>query len=855
MPAIALAWTVAAAALSPPPDLPGPFHVGHRALVVVDVSRGRSIPVDAWYPVDAADAQGARASYTDAAFGPEAAFESAVAYADVVASAAGPFPLVVFSHGSPNPGYPCAVLFYAATLEHLASHGFVIFAPTHPGDSAPDLYAGTLMAIHDALRARPRDVSFVIDRALTMNADPQAPFFERIDPARIGVSGHSFGGFTSLAVASGYEDYAADSRVRAVLPCGPSSDLLEARKLSSLTVPTLLLDGLGALAVQGRTWSLLQADPGHLALVRDANHFSFLASFCSFYETLESRGGPQWLLDDLAGQRDAVCLGAGVIPIEQCTRLTNLYTTAFFKRHLLGDTSYDIFLTQAYAAANEPSVVYATRAQPDLNGNGVPDPADIASGSSPDADQDGVPDECRAEVLFVNAAATGANTGLAWTDAFRDLQDALRVAESSPLHAASEIRVAGGVYRPDQGTLDRDRSFFVPARVAVLGGYVGDEAHPDERDPVAHPTVLTGDLLGDDGPAFARRSDNARHVVRAQALDGGTVLDGFVIRAGESDGGDGQPDGGGLLVRFGAHATITRCTIEDCRAAGRGGGVFTGYWSSPMLDRIVVRGNRGLDGGGMVLQDFDSHARVTNGLFTDNAAAGAAPDGAGGGVLTSWSAEPEFLNCAFHDNHASVVGGAAAASLLGAPRFINTIMWGNDAPLGPQIGAAHDPSFDAPVTFSARHAILEGGPGAVFIEPGDALVLGPNVLTTDPRWADAAGSDFTLQPGSPAIDAGDSLALPSGLTLDLAGSPRRADDPDVADTGTGWPPIDIGPLELASASGCPADFNGDTSVDDFDYFDFLNAFSLSQAEGDINGDTSVDDFDYFDFLSAFFGGC
>ncbi|MBL8765349.1 MAG: hypothetical protein JNM07_13890 [Phycisphaerae bacterium] len=54
---------------------------------------------------------------------------------------------------------------------------------------------------------------------------------------------------------------------------------------------------------------------------------------------------------------------------------------------------------------------------------------------------------------------------------------------------------------------------------------------------------------------------------------------------------------------------------------------------------------------------------------------------------------------------------------------------------------------------------------------------------------------------------------------------------------------------------CAADVNCDGSIDDFDYFDFLNAFFADSMAADFNGDTSVDDFDYFDFLNAFFGGC
>ncbi|MBL8763460.1 MAG: hypothetical protein JNM07_04240 [Phycisphaerae bacterium] len=54
---------------------------------------------------------------------------------------------------------------------------------------------------------------------------------------------------------------------------------------------------------------------------------------------------------------------------------------------------------------------------------------------------------------------------------------------------------------------------------------------------------------------------------------------------------------------------------------------------------------------------------------------------------------------------------------------------------------------------------------------------------------------------------------------------------------------------------CPADFNCDGGVDDFDYFDFLNAFFASGPAADFNGDTSVDDFDFFDFLNALGAGC
>ena len=54
---------------------------------------------------------------------------------------------------------------------------------------------------------------------------------------------------------------------------------------------------------------------------------------------------------------------------------------------------------------------------------------------------------------------------------------------------------------------------------------------------------------------------------------------------------------------------------------------------------------------------------------------------------------------------------------------------------------------------------------------------------------------------------------------------------------------------------CPADFNGDCSVDFFDYLDFVDAFSSQAVAGDFNHDDSIDFFDYLDFVDAFSIGC
>ncbi len=54
---------------------------------------------------------------------------------------------------------------------------------------------------------------------------------------------------------------------------------------------------------------------------------------------------------------------------------------------------------------------------------------------------------------------------------------------------------------------------------------------------------------------------------------------------------------------------------------------------------------------------------------------------------------------------------------------------------------------------------------------------------------------------------------------------------------------------------CPADFNGDTIVDFFDYLDFVDSFSANSPSADFNNDSIIDFFDYLDFVDAFSVGC
>lgn len=94
-------------------------------------------------------------------------------------------PLVMLSHGRGSTG-----LSYAWFAQTLASHGYIVAAPYHWRANS---YDSTIAYLANRLWQRPVDVSLDIDFLLS---DPA--WSKYVDSGRIGVAGHSQGGFTAL---------------------------------------------------------------------------------------------------------------------------------------------------------------------------------------------------------------------------------------------------------------------------------------------------------------------------------------------------------------------------------------------------------------------------------------------------------------------------------------------------------------------------------------------------------------------------------------------------------------------------------------------------------------------------------
>ncbi len=390
-------------------------------------------------------------------------------------------------------------------------------------------------------------------------------------------------------------------------------------------------------------------------------------------------------------------------------------------------------------------------------------------------------------ITFVDQNATGANDGSSWADAFTKLQDAL----NSECTNVMEIHVAAGTYYPDEGfgytDNNRNASFVMLPNVEIYGGFpTGGGA----RNWTANPTILSGDLMQDDGANFINNSDNSYHVINNDdnGLTATAILDGFTIKAGNANGPGSRQYGGGMFNYY-SNPSVTNCSFSG-NFADDGGGGMSNENSDPSVINCSFSGNDADDGGGMYSEN--SNPTVTNCSFSGNFA-----DNDGGGMYNEIS-DPIVTNCSFSGNFAGKDGGGmfnknSVPSLTNCsfsgnfadngggmynddsdPIVTNCILWGNSD----EIGGSGNPT----VTYS----IVEGGYSGTGNQLSDPLF----VSQPDFNNAPTNNGDLHLQVSSPAIDTGDDTA-PNITDFDLDNNVRIVNaNPDLTAD------IDMGPFEF-----------------------------------------------------------
>lgn len=276
-------------------------------------------------------------------------------------------PVIIFSHGlSSRPED------FSRWAKHLASYGYVVVLPQHPGSDIQqtqdflDGFSRQIFRLNEFID-RPLDITFVLNELTRLN---NSQFGGKLNLNSVGVGGHSFGGYTALAVAGAKINFDQlerscnldignlntalllqcralqlprkeydfrDKRVKAVFTVNPvNASIFGTEGLKPVEVPIFVAAGSLDPATpfvfeQARTFPLLTNPNVYLQLQEGQAHVDFSQLDAGITDLVKTVGNltlpSPYLLD----------------------KYTNSMMLAFFQVHLRNQEDYRVFLQSNYA--------------------------------------------------------------------------------------------------------------------------------------------------------------------------------------------------------------------------------------------------------------------------------------------------------------------------------------------------------------------------------------------------------------------------------------------------------------------------------------------------------------------------
>lgn len=311
--------------------------VGHR-VVVLAKDPSRSVSIDVWYP--AHPNRSRRAFYPLArtpmgSLGLQSSIsaEGAMPATDRMAS------LILFSHGNPGLGIDAIRM-----METLASHGFVVLAPTHGGSSARDLRAGSLAPTTISADRR-ADLKCILEAFCSKTPPPSMEWFRTIQIKNIGMIGESYGARTVLDWTLEHPESLPP--VRALMCVAPSVHNLDPGKIGRIRMPLMVVGGgLDEITPMQSCGDVLYQSfsnaPAYRIVFDRATHYHFM-NIVDIGTALKNAGINEWLWN---------WIGASKLshPYQECTKPGSAsanevqadlcaFSSAFFRLYLHDDPS------------------------------------------------------------------------------------------------------------------------------------------------------------------------------------------------------------------------------------------------------------------------------------------------------------------------------------------------------------------------------------------------------------------------------------------------------------------------------------------------------------------------------------
>lgn|GEM_PF-2012928 len=371
--------------------------------------------------------------------------------------------------------------------------------------------------------------------------------------------------------------------------------------------------------------------------------------------------------------------------------------------------------------------------------------------------------------------------GASWERALDEAGFAAKLAE--PGLTDAEFRIAKGIYRPTKES-EPEKSFVLRRGIALYGGFEGKEDEPEQRNPAAHETILSGKMSV--GYCY--------HVVRfAGDADETTVLDGFIITNGRAEhASDLEKRRGGGIYNDGGSPLILNCIVIGNRATSSGGGMYSKN-GKPVIRYCVFQSNTVTNGSGGALYSQGDVLALRECAFRGNEVSGGSGGAAcfqssfvmidsceffgnmttnnGGGALINHKGGLTMTNCTFSSNKTTGSYGGAVFSKQCDAVAVNCTFADNGASFG---GAFYNESGESAVVNSVfkgnGNGEITAGGGTITLAKsvvpgwsGSVNIIAEDVWTDDPLLAPLADNGgptrtHALAEGSPAIGAG----FPSG---------------------------------------------------------------------------------------------